>query len=40
MDVPPYLRAKNIWKYLCEFFQRNTDPNKILDTMAKFHKFW
>jgi len=25
MDVPPYLGAKNIWKYLREFFQRNTD---------------
>jgi len=25
MDVPPYLGANNIWKYLCEFFQRNTD---------------
>jgi len=25
MDVPPYLDANNIWKYLCEFFQRNTD---------------
>jgi len=20
MNVPPYLRASNIWKYLCEFF--------------------
>jgi len=26
MDMPPYLGANNIWKYLCEFFQRNTDP--------------
>ena len=26
MDVHPYLGANNIWKYLCEFFQRNTDP--------------
>ena len=26
MDVPPYPGAKNIRKYLCEFFQRNTDP--------------
>jgi len=26
MDVTPYLGANNIWKYLCEFFQRNTDP--------------
>jgi len=26
MDVPPYLGASNIWKYLSEFFQRNTDP--------------
>jgi len=26
MDVPPYLGANNIWKQLCEFFQRNTDP--------------
>jgi len=25
MDVPPYLGANNIWKYLCELFQRNTD---------------
>jgi len=25
-DVPPYLGANNIWKYLSEFFQRNTDP--------------
>jgi len=24
MDVRPYLGANNIWKYLCEFFQRNT----------------
>ena len=28
MDVPPYLGAKNIRKYLCEFFQRNTEPEK------------
>jgi len=28
MDVPPYLGANNIWKYLCELFQRNTDQNK------------
>jgi len=26
MDVPPYMGANNIWKYLCEPFQRNTDP--------------
>ena len=26
MDVPPYLGANNIWKYLCEFFQRYTGP--------------
>jgi len=26
MDVPPYLGANNIWKYLCEIFQHNTDP--------------
>ena len=26
MDGPPYLGAKNMWKYLFEFFQRNTDP--------------
>jgi len=26
MDVPPYLGANNIWKYLCEPFQRNTNP--------------
>jgi len=25
MDVPPYLGANNIWKYLREIFQRNTD---------------
>jgi len=25
MDVPPYLDANNIWKYLCGFFQSNTD---------------
>jgi len=24
IDVPPYLGANNIWKYLCEFFKRNT----------------
>ena len=28
MDVPPYLSAKYIWKYLCEFCQRNTDPKQ------------
>jgi len=28
MDVPPYLGANNIRKYLCEYFQRNTDPEK------------
>jgi len=28
MDVPPYLGANNIRKYLREFFQRNTDPEK------------
>jgi len=28
MDVPPYQGANNIRKYLCEFFQRNTDPGK------------
>ena len=28
MDVPPYLGAINIRKYLREFFQRNTDPEK------------
>ena len=28
MDVPPYLGAKSTRKYLCEFFQRNTDPEK------------
>ena len=26
IDLPPYLAANNIWKYLCEFLQRNTDP--------------
>jgi len=26
MGVPPYLSANNIWKYLCEFFQRYTGP--------------
>ena len=26
MDVPPYLGANSIGKYLCEPFQRNTDP--------------
>jgi len=25
MDVPSYLGANNIWKHLCEPFQRNTD---------------
>jgi len=25
-DVPPYLGPNNTWKYLCEFFQRSTDP--------------
>jgi len=25
MDVPPYLDANNIWKYWCEFLQRDTD---------------
>ena len=28
MDVPPYLGANNTRKYLREFFQRNTDPEK------------
>jgi len=28
MEVPPYLGANNIRKYLCECFQRNTDPEK------------
>jgi len=28
MDVPPYLGEKNIRKYLCEFFQCNTNPEK------------
>jgi len=28
MDVPPYLGANNVRKYLCEFFQRYTDPEK------------
>jgi len=28
MDVSPYLAANNTRKYLCEFFQRNTDPEK------------
>jgi len=28
MDVPTYLGANNIRKYLCEFFQCNTDPEK------------
>ena len=28
MDVPPSLGANNIRKYLREFFQRNTDPEK------------
>jgi len=28
MGVPPYLGANNIRKYLCEFFQRNTGPEK------------
>jgi len=26
MHVPSYLGANNIWKYLCEPFQRNKDP--------------
>ena len=26
MGVLPYLGTNNIWKYLCELFQRNTDP--------------
>ena len=25
MDVSSYLGGNNIWKYLCEFFQHNTD---------------
>jgi len=28
MDVPSYLGANNIQKYLCELFQRNTDLEK------------
>ena len=28
MDVPPYQGAHSVWKYLCEFFQRNTDPER------------
>jgi len=28
MDVPPYLGANSVLKYLCEFFQRNTDPER------------
>ncbi len=28
MAVPPYLGANSVWKYLCEFFQRNTDPER------------
>jgi len=28
MDVPPYLGANNIGKYLREFFQCSTDPEK------------
>jgi len=39
MDVPPYLGANNIWKYLCEFFQRNTDAElKIAESRAKFQR--
>ena len=26
MDLPSLPGAKHIWKYLCDFFQRNTDP--------------
>jgi len=41
MDVPPYLRANNIWKYLCEFFLHNTEAEKQnAESRAKFHKFW
>ena len=25
MDVNPYLGSNDIWKYLCEFYQRNTN---------------
>jgi len=39
MDVPPYLGANNIRKYLREFFQRNTDRKKIAESRAKFHMF-
>ena len=28
IDVSLYLGANNIWKYLCEFFQHNTNPEK------------
>jgi len=35
MDVPPYQGANNIRKYLCEFFQRNTDPEKKLQKVGR-----
>ena len=49
MDVPPYLGANNTRKYLREFFQRNTDPEKncrkqgeisqvLLEDSLGFHK--
>jgi len=35
MDLPPYLGANNIWKYLCEFFQRNTDAEWKLQKVGR-----
>ena len=39
MDIPPHLGANNIWKYLCEFFQHNTDPNKLQKDGRNFTSF-
>ena len=39
MDVPPYLGANNIRKYLCEFFNAIRTRKKIAESRAKFHKF-
>jgi len=41
MNVPPYLGANNIWKYLCEFFfNAIRTQNKIVESRVKFHKFF
>jgi len=33
--MPSYLGANNIWKYLCEIFQRNTDPKLRLQKVGE-----